>query len=38
MVFKDQCKLPARSPGSSRQAPLPEDMVTDFTSGKKEKH
>ena len=22
MVFKDQCKLPARIPGSSRQAPL----------------
>lgn len=36
MVFRDQCKLPARSPGSSRQAPLPGNMVTDFTSGKKE--
>lgn len=31
MVFKDQCKLPARSPGSSRQAPLREDTVTDFS-------
>lgn len=35
MVFKDQCKLPARSRGGSRQAPPPEDRVTDFTSGKK---
>lgn len=30
MVFKDQCKLPARSPGSSRQAPLPEDFGNRF--------
>lgn len=37
MVFKNQCKLPARNPGSSRQAPLPEDRVTDFISGKKKK-
>lgn len=36
MGFRDQCKLPARSPGGSRQAPLPGNMVTDFTSGKKE--
>lgn len=30
MVFKDQCKLPARRPGSSRQAPLPEDFGNRF--------
>ena len=36
MVVKDQCKLPARNPGSSNQAPLPEDLVTDFSQGKKE--
>lgn len=30
MVFKDQCKLPARSPGSSRQAPLREDTVSEL--------
>lgn len=38
MVFKDQCKLPATSSGSSRHGPpLREELVADFSSGKKEK-